>query len=266
MVGPGRGAGKQSRRLPLGITDLILKYDLLFERFLNPERVSMPDFDIDFCYERRGEVIEYVKEKYGRDHVAQIITFGTMAARGAVRDVGRVLGFSYGEVDRLAKLIPNELGITLEEAIKSSSELQTAISGDQRIADLFAIAQALEGAPRHASIHAAGVVISEEPLTNYVPLARAADGEFTTQFPMEDLETIGLLKMDFLGLRTLTVLQQTIDLVRTYSGVEIDLSALPEDDPKTMEPPGETLGTLESAGMRRLLIQLAPESPTLFRW
>lgn len=268
MVGPGRGSGAGSLvGYLLGITELDpLKYDLLFERFLNPERVSMPDFDIDFCYERRGEVIEYVKEKYGRDHVAQIITFGTMAARGAVRDVGRVLGFPYGEVDRLAKLIPNELGITLEEAIKSSPELQTAISGDQRIADLFAIAQALEGVPRHASIHAAGVVISKEPLTNHVPLARAAEGEFTTQFPMEDLETIGLLKMDFLGLRTLTVLQQTIELVKAYSGDEIDLSALPEDDPKTMELlcSGETLGIfqLESAGMRRLLMQLAPTSFT----
>jgi len=266
IVGPGRGSGAGSLvGYLLGITEIDpLKYDLLFERFLNPERVSMPDFDIDFCYERRGEVIDYVKEKYGRDHVAQIITFGTMAARGAVRDVGRVLGFSYGEVDKLAKLIPNEPGITLEQAVESSAELRTIIEGDPRISDLFSIARALEGAPRHASTHAAGVVISKEPLTNHVPLARASEGEFTTQFPMEDLETIGLLKMDFLGLRTLTVLQQTIELAQESTGSGLNLSTLPENDPNALAllRSGETLGLfqLESGGMRRLLIQLAPES------
>jgi len=266
MVGPGRGSAAGSLvGYLLGITDLDpLKHQLLFERFLNPERISMPDFDIDFCYERRGEIIEYVKEKYGADHVAQIITFGTMAARGAVRDVGRALGFPYGEVDRIAKLIPAGPGITLEEAIKLSPDLQRLAEEDPRIANLLRIARAVEGFPRHASIHAAGVVISAQPLAEYVPLARAAEGEITTQFPMEDLETIGLLKMDFLGLRTLTVLRDTIELVKTQTGKEISLQEIPPQDGKTLEllRSGQALGIfqLESGGMRKLLVQLAPES------
>lgn len=266
MVGPGRGSGAGSLvGYLLGITELDpLKHQLLFERFLNPERVSMPDFDIDFCFERRGEVIDYVKEKYGRQHVAQIITFGTMAARGAIRDVGRVLGMPYGDVDKIAKLIPTEPGITLEEAQKARPELVEAIKEDDEVAKLIRIAQAIEGFPRHASTHAAGVVISAEPLTNYVPLARASEGEFTTQFPMEDLETIGLLKMDFLGLRTLTVLQNTIDLIKKKTGKEISLAGIPEEDEQAIKllQSGQTQGLfqLESEGMRRLLVRLNPKS------
>ncbi len=264
-VGPGRGSGAGSLvGYLLGITELDpLEHQLLFERFLNPERISMPDFDIDFCFERRGEVIEYVKEKYGRDHVAQIITFGTMAARGAIRDVGRVLGLPYGEVDKIAKMIPNELGITLEDALKNSTELDTLVRENEQISRLVSIARAVEGFPRHASIHAAGVVITPQVITDYVPLARASEGEATTQYPMEDLETIGLLKMDFLGLRTLTVLQDTMELVRETKGEELTLSAIPQGDTAaySLLRSGQTLGLfqLESSGMRRLLVQLAPE-------
>ncbi|NLW56475.1 MAG: DNA polymerase III subunit alpha [Firmicutes bacterium] len=264
-VGPGRGAGAGSLvGYLLGITELDpLKHQLLFERFLNPERVSMPDFDIDFCFARRGEVIDYVKEKYGRDHVAQIFTFGTMAARGAVRDVGRVLGMSYGEVDKIAKLIPNDAG-TLEAAVTSTPDLASLIQADDRVRKLIEIAKAVEGFPRHASIHAAGVVITPRPLTDYLPLARASEGEATTQFPMEDLEKIGLLKMDFLGLRTLTVLRDTLDLVQENTGKEYTLETVPPDDPATYQllGTGQTLGIfqLESSGMRRLLMQLAPEN------
>src|SRR5690554_5839627 len=266
MVGPGRGSAAGSLvGYLLGITELDpLKHQLLFERFLNPERVSMPDFDIDFCYERRGEIIEYVKEKYGSDHVAQIIIFGTMAARGAVRDVGRALGIPYGEVDKIAKLNPFEPGITLDAALKQSPDLRRRVEEDGKVANLLQIARAVEGFPRHASIHAAGVVISDHPLTEYVPLARAAEGETTTQYPMDDLETIGLLKMDFLGLRTLTVLRDTMELVETRTGKKIRLPELPEHDGKTRELllSGQTVGIfqLESGGMRKLLVQLAPES------
>ena len=264
-VGPGRGSGAGSLvGYLLGITELDpLEHQLLFERFLNPERVSMPDFDIDFCFERRGEVIDYVKEKYGRDHVAQIITFGTMAAKGAVRDVGRVLGFSYGEVDKIAKLISHSAGKSLEEIVKNTPALTTLVDEDERIKRLIEIAKAVEGFPRHASTHAAGVVITPEPLTEYVPLARASEGEATTQFPMEDLEAIGLLKMDFLGLRTLTVLSDTLTLVQESSGQEYTLESLPQGDEATYRLlcSGQTMGIfqLESGGMRRLLVQLAPE-------
>lgn len=264
-VGPGRGSGAGSLvGYLLGITELDpLEHQLLFERFLNPERISMPDFDIDFCFERRGEVIDYVKEKYGRDHVAQIITFGTMAAKGAVRDVGRVLGFPYGEVDKIAKLISHTAGTTLEEIIKNTPPLATLAREDERIGRLLQIAKAVEGFPRHASIHAAGVVITPKPLTEYVPLARASEGEATTQFPMEDLEAIGLLKMDFLGLRTLTVLSDTIDLVKESTGKAYDLATVPQGDEATYRLlcSGLTQGIfqLESSGMRRLLMQLAPE-------
>ncbi|HEY8392168.1 MAG TPA: DNA polymerase III subunit alpha [Capillibacterium sp.] len=264
-VGPGRGSGAGSLvGYLLGITELDpLEHQLLFERFLNPERVSMPDFDIDFCFERRGEVIEYVKEKYGRDHVAQIITFGTMAAKGAVRDVGRVLGFPYGEVDRIAKLISHTAGSTLEEIVRNTPPLAAMIQEDERIRQLIEIAKAVEGFPRHASIHAAGVVITPEPLTEYVPLARASEGEATTQFPMEDLEALGLLKMDFLGLRTLTVLSDTLQLVRESTGKNYTLAMIPPGDAKAYQLlcSGQTQGIfqLESGGMRRLLVQLAPE-------
>jgi len=264
-VGPGRGSGAGSLvGYLLGITELDpLEHQLLFERFLNPERVSMPDFDIDFCFERRGEVIEYVKEKYGRDHVAQIITFGTMAAKGAVRDVGRVLGFPYGEVDRIAKLISHTAGSTLEEIVKNTPALAALVQEDERIRRLVEIAKAVEGFPRHASIHAAGVVITPEPLTEYVPLARAGEGEATTQFPMEDLEALGLLKMDFLGLRTLTVLSDTLRLVWESTGKNYTLATIPPGDAKAYQLlcSGQTQGIfqLESGGMRRLLMQLAPE-------
>jgi DNA polymerase-3 subunit alpha len=264
-VGPGRGSGAGSLvGYLLGITELDpLAHQLLFERFLNPERVSMPDFDIDFCFERRGEVIDYVKERYGRDHVAQIITFGTMAAKGAVRDVGRVLGFPYGEVDKIAKLISHNAGKSLDEIVKNTPALTTLVNEDERIKRLIEIAKAVEGFPRHASTHAAGVVITPEPLTEYVPLARASEGEATTQFPMEDLEAIGLLKMDFLGLRTLTVLSDTLTLVRESSGREYTLESLPQGDEAAYRLlcSGQTMGIfqLESGGMRRLLVQLAPE-------
>ncbi len=266
MVGPGRGSAAGSLvGYLLGITELDpLKHQLLFERFLNPERISMPDFDIDFCYERRGEIIEYVREKYGPDRVAQIITFGTMAARAAVRDVGRALGLPYGEVDKIAKLIPLEPGITLDEALRQSAELRRQVEEDRKVATLLRIARAVEGFPRHASIHAAGVVISAHPLTDYVPLARAAEGEITTQYPMDDLETIGLLKMDFLGLRTLTVLRDTMELVEAQTGKKLSLAEIPEKDGKTRELllSGQTVGIfqLESSGMRKLLVQLASES------
>lgn len=263
-VGPGRGSGAGSLvGYLLGITELDpIKHQLLFERFLNPERVSMPDFDIDFCFERRGEVIDYVKEKYGRDHVAQIITFGTMAARGALRDVGRVLGMSYGEVDKIAKLIPYDAG-NLEAAVSNTPDLASLVQTDDRVKKLIEIAKAVEGFPRHASIHAAGVVITPQPLTDYLPLARASEGEATTQFSMEDLEQIGLLKMDFLGLRTLTVLHDTLQLVKENTGKEYTFSTVPQEDPAAYQLlcTGQTLGIfqLESSGMRRLLVQLAPE-------
>lgn len=264
-VGPGRGSGAGSLvGYLLGITELDpLEHQLLFERFLNPERISMPDFDIDFCFERRGEVIEYVKEKYGRDHVAQIITFGTMAAKAAVRDVGRVLGFPYGEVDKIAKLISHTAGSTLEEIVQNTPALASLAREDQQVGRLLQIAKAVEGFPRHASTHAAGVVITPKPLTEYVPLARASEGEATTQFPMEDLEAIGLLKMDFLGLRTLTVLRDTIALVKASTGKEYTLATVPSGDEATYRLlcSGLTQGIfqLESSGMRRLLVQMAPE-------
>lgn len=265
MVGPGRGSAAGSIvAYLLGITTLDpLRYGLLFERFLNPERISMPDIDMDFCYERRGEVIAYVREKYGDDRVAQIVTFGTMAARAAVRDVGRVMGFPYGDVDRLAKLIPQELGITLEQAVESSSEMKKLINDNPKVKNLLEIAQAVEGFPRHASTHAAGVVISPQPLTNYLPLARSSEGEITTQYPMEDIEQIGLLKMDFLGLRTLTVIRDTQAMIQS-GGRELNLGAIPLRDEATANllRKGQTLGVfqLESGGMRRLLIQLRPEA------
>lgn len=265
QVGPGRGSAAGSLvAYALGITNIDpLKYDLLFERFLNPERVNMPDIDIDFCFERRGEVIDYVVNKYGHDRVGQIITFGTMAARAAVRDVGRVLNLPLGEVDRVAKLIPTELGITLERALEVSPELRQLYETDPRMKTLLDTAKALEGMPRHASTHAAGIVISREPLVKYLPVQRIGDGVVTTQFPKETVEEIGLLKMDLLGLRTLTVINDTLEIIRHTQGRSIDLTALPLDDQATyaLLARGESIGVfqLESAGLRAILKELKPE-------
>lgn len=262
-VGPGRGSAAGSLvAYCLGITNIDpLRYNLLFERFLNPERVSMPDIDIDFCFERRDEVIEYVRQKYGEDHVAQIITFGTMAARAAVRDVGRVLGWPVAEVDRIAKLVPAELGITLDRALEVSPELRGLYQNSSRVRELLDTARAVEGLPRHASIHAAGLVITPEPLVHYIPLQKTGDA-ITTQFPMQTVEELGLLKMDLLGLRTLTVIGHTVEMLRKQ-GKEIDIDNLPLDDRKTYEllSTGESTGIfqLESSGMRSLLRSLKPE-------
>ncbi|MGB9839020.1 DNA polymerase III subunit alpha [Thermovenabulum sp.] len=264
MVGPGRGSAAGSLvAYCLGITDIDpLKYNLLFERFLNPERVTMPDIDVDFCFERREEVIKYVINKYGEDRVAQIGTFGTMAARAAVRDVGRVLGYPYGEVDVIAKMIPMELGMTVEKALELNPELKIRYQTDDRIKKLLNIAKSIEGFPRHASTHAAGIVISALPLTDLVPLHKVGD-TVSTQYTMTNLEEIGLLKMDFLGLRTLTVIRDALDLIKKSKEVEIDLKTLPLDDKKVYEllSNGETLGVfqLESEGMRTLLKELKPE-------
>lgn len=263
-VGPGRGSGAGSIvAYILGITDIDpLPYNLLFERFLNPERVSMPDFDIDFCYERRGEVIEYVTEKYGRERVAQIITFGTMAARGVVRDVGRTMNFSFAETDRIAKMIPEELKMTIDKALEQEPRLREMMEEDPRVEKLISIARKLEGLSRHASTHAAGVVIAKEDLVNYVPLQGNDEEGLTTQLPMTTLEELGLLKMDFLGLRTLTILNKTIDLIRANRGIEIDLSSIPMDDKPTFDLlcAADTMAVfqLESDGMRNVLSELQP--------
>ena len=221
-VGPGRGSGAGSiLAYAIGITDIDpIKYGLLFERFLNPERVSMPDFDVDFCYERRQEVIDYVSRKYGHDHVSQIITFGTMSARMVIRDVARVLDVPYSESDALAKMIPNELHITIKKAIEQNRELQEKYENDENIKNLLDIAMGLEGMPRQASTHACGIVITKDPVDTYVPLY-VRDGQISTQYIMTTLEELGLLKMDFLGLRTLTVIQDTINLVKKDKGIDI---------------------------------------------
>jgi DNA polymerase-3 subunit alpha len=265
MVGPGRGSAAGSLvAFLLGITDLDpLKYGLLFERFLNPERISMPDIDIDFCYERRGEVIDYVRKRFGNDQVAQIITFGTMAARAAVRDVGRVLDLPYAEVDRVAKLIPHEMGISIADALAQSPELTALLQSHPQLQQLIAIASQVEGFPRHASTHAAGVVIAPEPLTNFLPLALSNDDEVITQYPMEDIEALGLLKMDFLGLRTLTVLRDAVALIRSNRGITVELDRILLDDEPTFDllRSGQTLGVfqVESRGCRNLLVRLKPE-------
>ncbi|MEN2984767.1 MAG: DNA polymerase III subunit alpha [Dictyoglomaceae bacterium] len=263
-VGPGRGSAAGSLvAYVLGITNLEpTRWGLIFERFLNPERITMPDIDIDFCFERREEVINYVREKYGKDHVAQIITFGTMAARAAIRDVGRVLDVPYAEVDRLAKMIPPNTSI--ESAISSSSELQNLIKHNPTYEKIISIAKKLEGYARHASIHAAGIVISKEPITEYVPLQTMDGGnEIVTQFPMTNLEELGLLKMDFLGLRTLTVINDTLKDIKNRYGIELDLNNISLDDKKVYEllQQGETIGVfqLESKGMRNLLKEVKPE-------
>ncbi len=262
-VGPGRGSAAGSLvAYALGITNVDpILHGLIFERFLNPERVSMPDIDIDFCYVRRQEVIDYVCRKYGNDNVAQIITFGTMAAKAVIRDVGRVLGFPYQEVDRLAKLIPNELNMTIHEALEREPKLKEAAATDARIARLLEISKSLEGISRHASTHAAGVVISDTALTEHVPLFKA-DEQISTQFTMKDLEKIGLLKMDFLGLKTLTMMAETLKLVKKTRGETLDLDNLGLKDKPTYEMLGraEALGVfqLESSGMRDLLKKMKP--------
>src|SRR5712672_972406 len=263
-VGPGRGSAAGSLvSYALHITDVDpLQYDLLFERFLNPERVSMPDIDIDFCMRRRGGVIEYVTEKYGRSNVPQIITFGTMAAKAAIKDVGRAMDLPYGEVDRIAKLVPNQLNISLDEALQQSSQLRSQIASDPRYVDMMEVAKRLEGLARHASTHAAGVVISPEPLTNIVPLYKSNRDEITTQYDMKGLEHIGLLKMDFLGLTTLTVLDDAVHMVEQNRSVRVDLGTLPLDDEATYKlfARGETTAIFqfESHGMRDILRRYQP--------
>jgi DNA polymerase-3 subunit alpha len=265
IVGPGRGSGAGSLvAYALDITDVDpLKYGLLFERFLNPERISMPDFDIDFCYERRQEVIDYVAGKYGAGHVAQIITFGTMAARAAVRDVGRALHMPYGDVDRIAKMVPFELGMTLERALAVSPDLRAAAEVDPNVKNLIDLSMRLEGQPRHASTHAAGVVISKHPIMDVVPLQKN-DENVTTQFSMNTLEELGLLKMDFLGLRTLTVIRDTVDFIKAQGKEPPDIYKMRFDDNKVYEliASGDTDGVfqLESAGMRQFMMQLKPDS------
>ncbi len=262
-VGPGRGSAAGSLvAYVLGITNVDpIKHGLIFERFLNPDRVSMPDIDIDFCYERRDEVIDYVRRKYGADNVAQIITFGTMAARAALRDVGRVMGISYPEVDKIAKLIPMELNITLEDALKREPKFKEMMVADNRIAQLMETSRSLEGIARHASTHAAGVVISDAPLTEYVPLFKAQE-QVSTQYSMKDLEKIGLLKMDFLGLKTLTMIQHALRILKESRGIEIDMDGLPLDDLQTYEMLGQAQAAgvfqLESSGMRDLLKKMKP--------
>lgn len=263
-VGPGRGSGAASIcAYCIGITGIDpMKYKLLFERFLNPERVSMPDFDVDFCYERRPEVIEYVIGKYGADHVAQIVTFGTLAAKAAVRDVGRALGLSYSIVDNVAKQIPNELNITLDKALVRSAEFRALYDSSSEIKELIDMSRKVEGMPRHASTHAAGVVITRDPVVSYVPLAKN-DEAVVTQFTMTTLEELGLLKMDFLGLRTLTVIDQAVKIIK-QTQPDFCIEDIPQDDKDTfkMLSSGNTEGVFqfESAGMRNVLTSLNPES------
>lgn len=263
-VGPGRGSGAGSlAAYCIGITGIDpIKYNLLFERFLNPERVSMPDFDIDFCYVRRQEVIDYVIRKYGADHVAQIITFGTMAARGAIRDVGRALAIPYAEVDSVAKLVPMELGMTIEKAISSSADLRKKYEENPKLKELIDMAKKLEGMPRHASTHAAGVVITEKPVSEYVPLAKN-DEAVVTQFTMTTLEELGLLKMDFLGLRTLTVIKDTEKMInKVEPEFKIENIDLRDNEVFNMMSKGLTQGVFqyESVGMKNVLMQLKPDS------
>jgi len=263
-VGPGRGSAAGSLvSYALRITDVDpLQYNLLFERFLNPERVSMPDIDIDFCMRRRGELIEYVTQKYGRENVAQIITFGTMAAKAAIKDVGRAMDIPYTEVDRIAKMVPTTLGIELEDALKEAPQLKSAINSDDKLKDLMAVALRLEGLARHASTHAAGVVISPAPLTDLVPVYKTNRDEVTTQYDMNALERIGLLKMDFLGLTTLTVLQDAVLMVEQNRGVRVDLENLALDDEATYKlfSRGDTTAIFqfESHGMRDILRRYQP--------
>ena len=267
-VGPGRGSGAGSIvAYSLHITNIDpLEYKLLFERFLNPERVSMPDIDVDFCYERRQEVIDYVTQKYGQDSVVQIVTFGTLQARGVIRDVGRVLDYPYALCDQIAKMIPrgqNNRNVTLDEALSGSRELREFSEKDERVARIIDFARRLEGLPRHASTHAAGVVICGEPAYHFVPLSRSADGQLTTQFPMTTVEELGLLKMDFLGLRTLTVIQDALNFIEARTGIRIDFDHMKMHDPKVFEliASGKDDGIfqLESGGMKSFMKELKPD-------
>ncbi len=264
-VGPGRGSAAGSIvSYLLGITDIDpLRYNLLFERFLNSERVSMPDIDIDFCYEKRGEVIDYVIQKYGKDNVAQIITFGTMAARAVIRDTGRAMNIPYADVDKIAKLVPMDPDMTLELALEQEPELARLYKEDSKIRELINISKKLEGLTRHASTHAAGVVISEDLLTNHVPLFKTSDGQISTGYAMGSLEKIGLLKMDFLGLRTLTVIQEALKIINRVNGIDLKVENIPMDDPKTYKLLNNAESTgifqLESSGMRDLLRKLKAE-------
>ena len=266
MVGPGRGSAAGSIvAYSLGITDIDpIRYQLLFERFLNPERVSMPDIDVDFCFERRQEVIDYVVQKYGKDRVVQIVTFGTLAAKGVVRDVGRALDLPYAKCDAIAKMIPGDLGMTLEKALKASPDLRTAYESDDEVKYLIDMSMRLEGLPRHTSMHAAGVVISKTSVDEYVPLSRAADGSITTQFTMTTLEELGLLKMDFLGLRTLTVIQNAVRLAEKTHGIHLDMNQIDYNDKKVLESIGtgknDGVFQLESSGMKSFMKELKPEN------
>ncbi len=266
MVGPGRGSAAGSLvAYTLGITQLDpIRYDLLFERFLNPERVSMPDIDVDFCFERRQEVIDYVVRKYGKDRVVQIVTFGTLAARGVIRDVGRVLDMPYAQVDVIAKMIPQELNITIDKALQMNPELRRAYEEQEDIRGLIDTAKRLEGLPRHTSMHAAGVVISQKDVDEYVPLSRAQDGSITTQFTMTTLEELGLLKMDFLGLRTLTVIQNAVQQIERSTGLLLDMQQIDYNDKKVLDSLGtgrsDGVFQLESAGMKNFMKELKPQS------
>ena len=265
-VGPGRGSGAGSIvAYSLAITDIDpIRYNLLFERFLNPERVSMPDIDVDFCYERRQEVIDYVVRKYGKDKVVQIVTFGTLAARAVIRDVGRVLDMPYADVDRVAKLVPNELGITLDKALKDSQDFKSLYESDASVKHLIDMARRLEGLPRNTSMHAAGVVICQKAADEFVPLSRGGDGTITTQYTMTTLEELGLLKMDFLGLRTLTVIQDAVNLVNKTHPGKLNIDKIDYNDRNVMELIGsghtEGIFQLESAGMKNFMKELKPKS------
>ena len=266
MVGPGRGSAAGSIvSYCLEITNIDpVRYDLLFERFLNPERVSMPDIDIDFCFERRQEVIDYVVEKYGKDQVVQIVTFGTLAAKGVVRDVGRVLDLPYARCDAIAKMIPGDLGMTLEKALKQSPDLREAYQNDDEVRYLIDMARRLEGLPRHTSMHAAGVVIGQRAMDEFVPLSRASDGTITTQFTMTTLEELGLLKMDFLGLRTLTVIQNAVRQAEENYGVHLVMEEIDYNDKDVLASIGtgkcDGIFQLESSGMKSFMKELRPEN------
>ena len=264
-VGPGRGSAAGSIvSYCLEITNIDpIRYQLLFERFLNPERVTMPDIDVDFCYERRQEVIDYVVRKYGKDRVVQIVTFGTLAARGVIRDVGRVMDLPYAFVDSIAKMIPQELNITIDKALKMNPELRKTYESDEKVKYLIDMSKRLEGLPRHSSMHAAGVVISQKSVDEYVPLSRASDGSITTQFTMTTLEELGLLKMDFLGLRTLTVIQNAVEMAKKLTP-DFDIETIDYDDKAVLDyiGTGKTDGIfqIESAGMKSFMKELKPHS------
>ena len=266
-VGPGRGSAAGSLvAYVMEITDIDpLQNELLFERFLNPERISMPDIDIDFCMNRRGEVIEYVKRKYGSDQVAQIITFNTMAAKAAIKDVGRALEMPYGEVDRIAKMIPTTIGITIDEALKDNGPLAVAYDADPKIKELIDTAMRLEGLVRGAGVHAAGVVIAPKPLTELVPVTRTKDDAIVTSYDMKAVEKMGLLKMDFLGLTTLTVIDDCLKLIKSTSGTDVDMAMVPLDDVTTYEQVFHRALTsgvfqFESGGMSDVLRRYKPDT------